>query len=78
MGEEYGSTNPFCYFCDFEPGLAEKVIAGRRQEISAFDRFTSAEHRQYIPDPRAETTFLRSQLDWHNRTVQEHADYLKL
>jgi len=78
MGEEYGSTNPFCYFCDFEPGLAEKVTAGRRQEFSAFDRFSSAESRERIPDPGAEATFLRSKLDWCDRTVKEHGDYLKL
>jgi 1,4-alpha-glucan branching enzyme len=58
MGEEYGETAPFLYFTSHaEPALAEAVRAGRRAEFSAF-------HWQGdMPDPQAESTFLRSKLD---------------
>src|SRR5689334_4486368 len=33
MGEEFGATTPFLFFCDFSPDLAEKVRQGRREEF---------------------------------------------
>ena len=37
MGEEYGETNPFPFFCDFsDPGLIEAVREGRRKEFAYF------------------------------------------
>lgn len=37
MGEEYGETNPFPYFCDFEgPALIEAVRLGRKVEFAHF------------------------------------------
>jgi maltooligosyltrehalose trehalohydrolase len=37
MGQEYGETNPFTYFCDFEDhALAEAVRAGRKAEFAHF------------------------------------------
>ncbi|MBL8541728.1 MAG: malto-oligosyltrehalose trehalohydrolase, partial [Betaproteobacteria bacterium] len=39
MGEEWGSTQPFLFFCDFEPTLAPQVTAGRRREFERFPRF---------------------------------------
>jgi maltooligosyltrehalose trehalohydrolase len=38
MGEEYGETNPFPYFCDFEsPELIEAVRKGRKAEFAHFE-----------------------------------------
>jgi maltooligosyltrehalose trehalohydrolase len=37
MGEEYGESNPFPYFCDFEdPGLIDAVRQGRKAEFAHF------------------------------------------
>ncbi len=37
MGEEYGETNPFPFFCDFEsPELIEAVREGRKAEFAHF------------------------------------------
>ncbi len=57
MGEEYGETAPFLYFTSHgDPGLAEAVRKGRREEFSSFA------WRGEIPDPQAEETFARSRL----------------
>ncbi|MBX6315150.1 MAG: malto-oligosyltrehalose trehalohydrolase, partial [Isosphaeraceae bacterium] len=38
MGEEYGETNPFPFFCDFEaPELVEAVRKGRKAEFAHFN-----------------------------------------
>ena len=37
MGEEYGETNPFPFFCDFQaPDLMEAVRSGRKAEFAHF------------------------------------------
>ncbi|MBF3061383.1 malto-oligosyltrehalose trehalohydrolase, partial [Pseudomonas aeruginosa] len=34
MGEEWGATTPFPFFCDFTGDLANAVRAGRRKEFA--------------------------------------------
>lgn len=57
MGQEWGSTQPFPFFCDFSPELAAKVTAGRRNEFAQFPQFSDEALRQRIPDPSAQSTF---------------------
>jgi len=64
MGEEYGATTPFLYFCDFGPELAAAVTCGRRAEFSRFERFHDPAAQASIPDPNAPETFAASMLDW--------------
>jgi len=64
MGEEWSAPQPFPYFCDFEPGLAAKVRAGRREEFARFARFQDEGQWQRVPDPCAEATFVSARLDW--------------
>ena len=64
MGEEYGDTAPFLYFCDFHGDLAHAVREGRRREFAAFPEFADERAREAILDPNAEGTFLDSKLDW--------------
>ncbi|HQR53496.1 MAG TPA: malto-oligosyltrehalose trehalohydrolase [Burkholderiales bacterium] len=66
MGEEWGSTQPFLFFCDFEPTLAPQVTAGRRREFERFPRFRDEAARERIPDPAAAATFASSKLDWED------------
>ena len=65
MGEEFGATTPFLYFCDFSGDLAAAVTRGRREEFSSFRRFQDEEARRAIPDPNDEATFVASRLDWN-------------
>lgn len=75
MGEEWGSSQPFPFFCDFEGELAEKVREGRREEFSSFPDFKDPEQRDRIPDPLAEETFLSAKLDWHQASGGVHAEW---
>lgn len=77
MGEEWGCRRPFRYFCDFEPGLAEKVTAGRRNEFAAFIRFADEAQRVRIPDPNDPETFRAAVLDWAEPRRGEHRDWLE-
>jgi maltooligosyltrehalose trehalohydrolase len=75
MGEEFGASAPFLYFCDFGPDLAAAVREGRRAEFGRFARFRDPEAQAAIPDPGAETTFLASKLDWEELGVPSHAEW---
>jgi maltooligosyltrehalose trehalohydrolase len=65
MGEEWGSSRPFPFFCDFHGDLAEAVREGRRAEFkSAYESLG-----RDIPDPLAESTFRSAILDWEARAT---------
>jgi maltooligosyltrehalose trehalohydrolase len=78
MGEEFAASTPFLYFCDFEPGLAEAVSHGRREEFKRFAAFHDASERERIPDPNAQASFTASKLDWDERLRRPHAQRLAL
>ncbi|MEM6761889.1 MAG: malto-oligosyltrehalose trehalohydrolase [Pseudomonadota bacterium] len=78
MGEEWGETNPFCFFCDFDGELAAAVRKGRRNEFAKFDAFMDPESREDIPDPNAPSTFAASRIDWQKRTTPAGAAWLTL
>jgi 1,4-alpha-glucan branching enzyme len=76
MGEEFAAASPFLFFCDFEPRLAAGVARGRREEFGHILRFGDPRAAAYIPDPTAESTFMRSKLDWSSLTHPPHSDWL--
>ena len=76
MGEEFGASTPFLFFCDFGPDLASKVTDGRRSEFAHFAQFSSAEAQARIPDPDSPETFLRSKLDWTALQAPSHMQWL--
>ncbi|ORE93179.1 malto-oligosyltrehalose trehalohydrolase [Stappia sp. 22II-S9-Z10] len=78
MGEEWGETNPFCFFCDFDGELAEAVRKGRRNEFSKFDAFIDPDTREDIPDPNALSTFTASTIDWAKAETDEGRRWLEL
>jgi maltooligosyltrehalose trehalohydrolase len=65
MGEEWGSKQPFPFFCDFHGELADAVRKGRREEFKA----AYAERGDAIPDPLDEETFRSAVLDWDARAT---------
>jgi maltooligosyltrehalose trehalohydrolase len=72
QGEEWGDTNPFQYFADFDdPELRDAVTEGRRREFAGFG--WSPED---IPDPTDPGTFERSKLDWDELSKPPHAEIL--
>lgn len=65
MGEEWGSTRPFPFFCDFRGPLADAVRKGRREEFKS----AYAELGDKIPDPLDEASFRMAVLDWDARVT---------
>ena len=79
MGEEWASLEPFVYFCDFGPDLAQKVREGRKREFARFKQFAADAGRSAEPpDPTLPETFQSAKLDWHKLHEPSHAAWLEL
>jgi len=76
MGEEWAAAQPFPFFCDFGPELAEAVRQGRRREFERFPEFADPAARARIPDPQDEATFASAVLDWATRDREPHRSRL--
>ena len=72
MGEEWAAAQPFPFFCDFGPELADAVRDGRRREFEHFPGF-----RDQLPDPCAVETFASAKLDWDARDRAPHRQWLE-
>ena len=59
MGEEYGETNPFPFFCSFgDAPLVQAVREGRQREFADFA------WQGTVPDPHDPATFAAARLSW--------------
>jgi malto-oligosyltrehalose trehalohydrolase len=76
MGEEWGSSSPFTYFCDL-PQLATAIRDGRRKEFAKFPEFADPRVRDAIPDPNEPATFERARLAWSDLDDPAHAQTLE-
>ena len=75
MGEEWGATEPFPFFCDFKGELAEAVRNGRRREFAeAYAKHGGAD----IPDPLAAKTRDMAVLHWDALQMSPHRERLAL
>jgi maltooligosyltrehalose trehalohydrolase len=74
MGEEWGASEPFPFFCDFPEPLASAVRKGRRAELAS----TCGAPAANAPDPLAEETFLAAVLDWNARSAPAGRNRLEL
>ncbi len=73
MGEEYGETHPFPFFCSFlDAEIARNVRRGRASELA------SAGIEGAFPDPQAEETFLSAKLAWSWPASSRHAGLRRL
>jgi maltooligosyltrehalose trehalohydrolase len=74
MGEEWGSTAPFPFFCDFEGDLADAVRKGRRKEFAG----AYAKYGDEVPDPLDEATFRSAVLNGSARDLPKPYQRLTL
>ena len=74
MGQEFAASTPFQFFTDHSPDLGRLVTEGRRAEFRAFPAFADPSQRELIPDPQAESTFLRSKLRLEEAEVAPGSD----
>jgi len=63
MGEEWGATSPFPFFCDFKGDVADAVREGRRREYE----WAYAKYGDEIPDPLEPSTLQSAMPDWAER-----------
>jgi malto-oligosyltrehalose trehalohydrolase len=77
MGEEYAAVQPFCYFCDYQGGLARAITEGRRNEFASFQAFADPAARARIPDPNDPATFTVCKLAWQEREQAPHRQWLE-
>lgn len=78
MGQEWGASSPFLFFCDHKEELGRAVTAGRRKEFAHFPEFSDPGRQAQIPDPQATETFLRSKLRWEERDLPAQSGLLAL
>ncbi len=76
MGQEWGSTQPFPFFCDFGDDLADAVTEGRRREFARFPEFSDPATREQIPDPMSPQTFEQAVLRWEDAGTAEGRRWL--
>ena len=74
MGDEWGATEPFLFFCDFKGDLGEAVRKGRKAEFADWH----AQAGDGIPDPLAKETKDAAVLDWAARERSPHKERLAL
>jgi len=79
MGQEWGASSPFLYFTDHQEELGKEITKGRAREFAAFLEKIHREGRSdELPDPQAESTFLRSKLQWDEIADPKHSKILLL
>ncbi len=76
MGEEWGASTPFPYFCDFHGDLSVAVQKGRCEQLGKLPG-VSAEDLKNAPNCQAESTFRSAKLRWEELPVPEHAAWLQ-
>ena len=61
MGEEYGETRPFPFFCSFgDPDLVDAIRKGRKREFADL----AFQWHHEIPDAQDPSTFASAKLEW--------------
>jgi malto-oligosyltrehalose trehalohydrolase len=73
MGEEWGASSPFPFFCDYHGELADQVREGRVNQLKGQNPAPSEAELRRAPDPQAESTFRSAQLQWDELSQPEHS-----
>lgn len=76
MGQEWGSSRPFNFFCDFDEPLAGLVREGRRSEFAHLPEFSDPAAVAQLADPNSLSTRDDSKLDWTELGEPAHAGLL--
>lgn len=78
MGEEWGATTPFPFFCDLSDEFAAQVESGRLRGFDHFPEFNDQRLLQQMPGPLEERTFLSAVLNWPEHSQDKHLSWLKI
>ena len=72
MGQEWGTAQPFPFFCDFGTDLVAPVREGRRRELAETLRIDA--DQLTMLDPFDAASFERARLRWSDLDLPLHAD----
>jgi malto-oligosyltrehalose trehalohydrolase len=75
MGEEYGETQPFFFFCDYTGELGDIVRNGRIKEAEGFGGLKQGKSVADLPDPNAQGTFEASKLRWEAKEADRGREW---
>lgn len=76
MGEEFGETQPFHFFCDWSEKLGEIVYKSRLEEVKSFGELPVGKAANDMPAPNARSTFEDSKLCWNRADTDEGRKWL--
>ena len=76
MGQEWGSSRPFDFFCQYPPPLCDRVREGRREEFRNFAEFKGEAALDKLADPNAASTRDGSVNDWAEIETPRHERWL--
>ena len=75
MGDEWGASTRFTFFCDLKGDIAKGIREGRlkflQKNLGVDDKAL-----ERVPDPLAEQSFLDSHLNWNELAERSHCDWL--
>ncbi|MEA2538807.1 MAG: glycogen debranching enzyme [Acidobacteriaceae bacterium] len=76
MGDEWGASTPFPFFCDFDGDTGQQAREGR---LKFLRKNLQVEEREFVrvPDPLAELSFRSAHLDWNELSQRGHAEWLR-
>ncbi len=80
MGEEYGETQPFYFFSDYQGEIAEAIRLGRRDEAENFGGLPEGKTMDDLPDPLDPDVFAGSRLRWNRAASpagERHLAYMR-
>ena len=72
MGEEWGSSTPFYFFCNFNEELSKLVDLGRKEDIKKNRQNIEQKELKRIPVPSKIQTFTDSKLNWEDLSKKEN------
>jgi maltooligosyltrehalose trehalohydrolase len=78
MDQEWGSRQPFYFFCDFQGELADTIKEGRMRDFADFPKFQDARLRERMPDPGTEETFRGGSSDCKQLEHASHQKWLEV
>jgi maltooligosyltrehalose trehalohydrolase len=76
QGQEEAVEQPFTYFADHKPPLADLVRRGRLEFLAQFPSLKSPEIADRIPSPADERAFEACRLDWRRTSTGQEARHL--
>jgi len=76
MGDEWGASTPFLFFCDFSGEMGDEIRKGRWDFVKKELHLEDSDLER-MPDPLSLKSFLDSHLDWDELSEPQHADWLQ-